>query len=286
MKAILLAGGSGTRLYPCTIATNKHLIPISGKPMIYYSLSTLLLAGSTEVLVVTSPDYIESFRKLLSPLSQLGLKIYFGVQKKPAGISDGIKVSEHFLKNESFLLALGDNIFIGPKLSQKLLALTNNPSPCSLLLYAVDNPSQLGVAVLKNGSITEIVEKPKKFISKYAITGLYHFSSTAIEIVKNLKNSSRGELEITDLIRNYLNKKEVSFEIADRGYVWMDAGTLDDIRQADRLVSSLEQQQGYLVGSPEEILLGKGFCTKKDLSRYLDKLPLNNYTEYLRKKAT
>jgi glucose-1-phosphate thymidylyltransferase len=250
-KGIILAGGSGSRLHPCTFATSKHLLPIYDKPMIYYPLSTLKLAGINEILIISDPKNIGNYRNLLGNGKSFGVKIDYEIQDRPEGIAQAFLIGDKFIKNNNCTLILGDNFFYGHELSQKIKV--NKNYGAKIFLHPVKNPNNYGVAQIKNKKIFKIQEKPKKFISNYAVTGLYQYDNKVVEYAKSLKKSKRGEYEITDLNNIYLKKKKLNFEILGKGYAWLDAGTFDDLLEVSFFVKTLQSRQGCLIGNPLEV---------------------------------
>ena len=250
-KGIILAGGSGTRLYPCTITTSKQLLPIYDKPMIYYPLCTLMLAGIKDILIISDPKNLNNYKNLLGNGKHFGIKIDYEVQPKPEGIAQAFLIAEKFINNNNCTLILGDNFLYGDNLSKKIKF--TKKIGAKIFLHAVKNPNKYGVAEIKNKKIIKIYEKPKKFISNYAVTGLYQYDHNVVRYAKSLKKSSRGEYEITDLNNIYLNKKKLDFDILGSGYAWLDTGSFDDLLDASLFVRTIQQRQGYLIGDPKKI---------------------------------
>ena len=244
MKGIILSGGSGSRLYPITLSVSKQIIPIYDKPMIYYPLSVLMLSGIKDILVITNKEYINVFKKQLGDGSDLGIKITYEIQKKPKGIPDAFLIAEKFIKNQNVLLILGDNLFYGQKLGRILKKSFKHSSGAKIFLHQVKNPNEYGVAEIGNKmKIKNIIEKPRKFISNYAITGMYLFDKKVLSLAKKLKPSKRNELEITDLLKHYLNKNKLNYEILGRGNSWFDAGTCDSLLSASQFMKAVEDRQ-------------------------------------------
>lgn len=250
-KGIILAGGSGTRLHPCTIATSKQLLPIYDKPMIYYSLTTLMLAGIKDILVISDPKNLDNYKNLLGNGKIFKIKISYKIQPKPEGIAQAFLIGEEFISNNDCTLILGDNFFYGHNLSDKIRSAKKKGA--RIFLHPVKNPNKYGVAKIKNKKIIKIYEKPKKFISNYAVTGLYQYDKDVVKYAKSLLKSKRGEYEISDLNNIYLDQKKLDFEILDRGYTWLDTGSFDDLLDASLFVRTIQQRQGILVGDPKKI---------------------------------
>ncbi len=250
MKGIILAGGSGTRLYPLTIAVSKQLLPVYDKPMVYYPITTLKLAGVTEILVITTPKDAPLFEKLLGDGWQWGLSIQYAVQDQPKGIADALLIGERFIGQENVMLMLGDNIIFGDGLGRSLQRL-NNPTGATIFAYRVANPSDYGVVSIdQSGMAVSIEEKPAKPTSKYAIPGLYFYDNKAIQFAKELTPSGRGELEITDLNKRYLELGELAVEVLSQGTVWMDMGSIDGLTEASEFVRVVQSRQGIKIGDP------------------------------------
>jgi glucose-1-phosphate thymidylyltransferase len=259
MKGIVLAGGLGTRLSPLTKVTSKQLLPVYDKPLIYYPLSTLMLAGIKEILVIATPDQINVFKKLLLEGQEFGLKISFRVQHKPAGIAESLILGEEFLQGSKAALILGDNLFHGPGLGRRLETF-NNVVGAQIFGYNVQDPSPYGVATInQNGSVTDLHEKPKNSLSKIAIPGLYFFDQTASSRAGELKPSSRGELEILDLLKSYLSDASLNLEMLPRGTAWFDSGTFDDLHEAGTYVKLMQERTGERVSDPHQIARAQGW---------------------------
>ena len=259
MKGILLAGGKGSRLFPVTYAVSKQLLPIYNKPLIYYPLSTLMLAGVNDICIVTNPDDLPLFKKLLSDGSQFGIKISYVTQSEPRGIADAILLSEEFLSGSEFCLILGDNIFHGPGLGRDLMR-NRNITGGVIFGFQVRNPSDYGVAEFDElGSLINVIEKPENPPSNTAITGLYFYENSVIQLVKELKPSNRGELEITDLNKKLLLEDRLSLSMLPRGTSWLDTGTFDGIHDASSFVRIVEERTGILIGDPNEVALTQGW---------------------------
>ncbi len=282
-KGIILAGGSGTRLSPLTKAVNKQLLPIHDKPMIFYPLSVMMLANIRNILMIVNPGQIENFKKLLGNGSKYGIKINYKIQNKPRGLPDAFNLGKSFIADDNVALILGDNFFYGQSLTKKLEKTSLHKSGATIFLKEVAKPENYGVAKIKNNKIKQIVEKPKKFISKNAITGLYFFDKNVSKYASNLKPSKRGELEITDLINQYKKKNRLNFELIGRGAIWSDAGKIEDLSDVSNYVRSIEKVQGIKIACLEEISLSKKWITKKDISHNLKFYGNNEYSNYLKK---
>lgn len=282
-KGILLAGGSGTRLYPVTKVLSKQLLPLHDKPMIYYSLSTLMMAGIREIIIISTERDIIFFKNLFGDGSNLGVKFEYAVQKKPEGIAQSIIIAESFLKKSSFALMLGDNIFYGNNFS-KILKKTSKRSGATIFAYHVKDPSRYGVVQAnKNGKAISLEEKPKKPKSNYAVTGLYFYDNEAIKVAKNLKPSLRNELEITDVNKFFLKKDKLNVEFLNRGFAWLDAGTFQSFYESSQLISTIEMRQGIKIGCIEEIAYRNKWITKKFLKSILHLYGNSDYAKYLKK---
>lgn len=283
MKGIILAGGSGSRLYPCTIASSKQLLPVYNKPMIYYPLSTLMLAGIKEILIISTSRDIPRYKELLSTGSKWGLKIKYAIQKKPNGLAEAFLIGQKFINNEPVCLILGDNIFYGDELISKLKNSTKLKVGAKVFAYPVKKPDQYGVVAFnKNGLASSIEEKPSKPKSNYAVTGLYFYDKEIVNIAKSIKPSRRGELEITSVNREYLKKKKLQVEILGRGMAWLDAGTEDSLLEASIFISTIEKRQGLKIACPEEIALKNSWITEKQFKKLLQHLGNNSYKQYLK----
>ncbi|MFL3025771.1 MAG: glucose-1-phosphate thymidylyltransferase RfbA [Candidatus Neomarinimicrobiota bacterium] len=288
MKGIILAGGSGSRLYPATKVTSKQLIPIYDKPMIYYPLSTLMLAGIKDILIISTPSDIENYKSLLGNGTKLGLKFSYKVQPSPDGLAQAFILGEEFIGNDDVCLILGDNIFYGSRLPKKLKECVDEVKNNHAIVfgYYVDDPERYGVVQFDlNGSAISIEEKPKKPKSNYAVSGLYFYPNDVIEIAKNQKPSDRGELEITDINNNYLNQKRLKVEQMSRGYAWLDTGTYDSLLEASLFVQTLEKRQGMKISCIEEIAYHMGYINKDKLLEIGNQISNNSYGQYIIKIA-
>jgi glucose-1-phosphate thymidylyltransferase len=287
MKGIILAGGNGTRLYPLTTVTSKQLLPIYDKPMIYYPLSTLMLAGINHILLISTPIDLSNFRKLLGDGSQFGITLEYAEQPSPDGLAQAFLIGEAFIKQDSCALILGDNIFYGSGFRKTLLHATEKAKSniATIFGYYVNDPQRFGIVELNGDKVISIEEKPAIPKSNYCITGLYFFDNRAIEFARNVVPSSRGELEITDIIRQYLDKQELSVEILGRGYAWLDTGTIDTLIDAGQYIQIIEKRQGIKLSIPEEIAYINKWLTKEQLLNAAEKYQKSPYGEYLRKVA-
>ena len=281
MKGIILAGGSGTRLYPLTKVVSKQLMPIYDKPMIYYPLSTLMSAGIREILIISTPKDTEKFKELLGNGGEYGCVFEYAVQENPNGLAEAFLIGEKFIGKEKVALILGDNIFYGSGLEQTLRGI-NNPEGGIIFAYHVQDPKRYGVVEFDNkNKAISIEEKPTKPKSNYAVPGIYFYNNSVVEITKNIKPSSRGELEITDVNKVYLEKGILSVQILDKGTAWLDTGTFNSLMQASQFVQVIEERQGQKIGCIEEMAYKMGFINKVQLDNLAKPLLKSGYGEYL-----
>ena len=286
MKGIILAGGSGTRLYPITKSISKQILPIYDKPMIYYPLSNLMSAGIKDILIISTPEDIDNFKKLLKDGSQIGINIEYAVQPSPDGLAQAFLIGEDFIGNDNVCLILGDNLFYGFGFSQILDESAKLKEGAIVFGYYVKEPQRYGVVDFDNsGNVLSLEEKPDKPKSNYAVTGLYFYDNTVVEKVKHLKPSARGELEITDLNKMFLNENKLQVKLLGRGMAWLDTGTHESLQQASNFIATIEFRQGLKVACIEEIAYHKGFIDSQRMFELAKEMKNNNYGQYLLKIA-
>ena len=285
MKGIILAGGSGTRLYPITLGTSKQLLPVYDKPMIYYPISVLMLAGIRDILIVTTPEDEASFKRALGGGEQIGINLTYAAQPSPDGLAQAFIIGEAFIGKDNVCLVLGDNIFYGQGFTPKLreaVKRTDAGQGATVFGYQVKDPERFGVVEFdENKRATSIEEKPEKPKSHYAVTGLYFYDNSVVEIAKQVKPSHRGELEITDVNRVYLEQGNLNVELLGRGFAWLDTGTHESLLQAAQFVETIEKRQGYKIACLEEIAFNQGWLSKEQMQTQADQLKKNGYGEYL-----
>ncbi|WP_195218649.1 glucose-1-phosphate thymidylyltransferase RfbA [Leuconostoc lactis] len=282
MKGIILAGGSGTRLYPITKATSKQLVPIYDKPMIYYPLSVLMLAGIKEILLISTPEYVGQFEALFGDGHDLGLNIEYAIQEEPRGLADAFIVGADFIGDDTVALVLGDNIFYGAGLSEKLQAAAQKTTGATVFGYQVHDPERFGVVAFDDdGKALSIVEKPEHPKSNYAVTGLYFYDNDVVDIAANVQPSARGEIEISDINQAYLDRGDLDVQVMGRGYAWLDTGTHESLLEASSFIATIQKQQNLKVASLEEIAYRMGYIGLDQLEALAQPLKKNDYGQYL-----
>ena len=288
MKGIVLAGGSGTRLYPLTMVTSKQLLPIYDKPMVYYPLSTLMLAGIRDILIISTPTDLPNFERLLGDGSRYGIHLSYKVQPSPDGLAQAFTLGEEFIAGDACAMVLGDNIFYGAGLGERLQTAVHNAGngQATVFGYYVNDPERFGIVEFDEaGRAISVEEKPKQPKSNYAITGLYFYDNRVVELAKQVKPSARGELEITDLNRMYLEAGDLSVQLLGRGYAWLDTGTMDTLVEAAEFVQVIETRQGIMISAPEEIAYRNGWITEAELLQSAETYGKSPYGEHLRRVA-
>lgn len=288
MKGIVLAGGSGTRLYPLTMVTSKQLLPIYDKPMVYYPLSTLMLAGIRDILIISTPTDLPNFERLLGDGSRYGIRLSYKAQPSPDGLAQAFTLGEEFIAGDSCAMVLGDNIFYGAGLGEHLRTAVQNAKngQATVFGYYVNDPERFGIVEFgEDGRVISVEEKPKQPKSNYAITGLYFYDNRVVELAKQVKPSARGELEITDLNRMYLEAGDLNVQLLGRGYAWLDTGTMDTLVEAAEFVQVIEQRQGIMISAPEEIAYRHGWITGEQLLYSAKQYGKSPYGEHLRNVA-
>src|ERR1700731_175386 len=286
MKGIILAGGSGTRLYPATLAINKQLLPVYDKPMVYYPLSVLMLAGIRDILLISTPEHLPFYQRLLGDGSAWGIRLVYIVQDKPVGLAHAFILGREFVGGDRVALILGDNLFYGHGLSAELADAGRRAEGATVFAYHVSEPSQYGVVKFDEANRpVDVVEKPAQFLSNWAVTGLYFYDNAVLDIAPQLRPSARAELEITDINRRYMEAGKLHVVKLGRGYAWLDTGTHDALLEASEFVRSIQHRQGLLVGCPEEVAFTKGFISADDLRQLATRIGMTAYGGYLQQLA-
>lgn len=282
MKGIILAGGKGTRLYPSTITVSKQLLPIYDKPMIYYPISTLMLAGIKEILIISTPYDIDNYKKLLGDGSKLGMKFSYKIQEKPRGLAEAFILGEDFIGNDNVCLILGDNVFYGTGFKEVFSRINENKNAATIFGYQVNNPKEFGVVEFDDkGNVLSIEEKPEKPKSRYAVPGLYFYDNSVIEIAKKVKPSKRGELEITSINNEYLRQRKLKVETLGRGVAWLDTGSPSNMLKAGMFVETVQERQGFYIACLEEIAWREGFIDDSKLRALGEELKQTEYGKYI-----
>ena len=282
-KGIILAGGKGTRMSPLTKAVNKHLLPIYDKPLIFYPLSILMLSGIRDILIIVNKNELNQYKKIIPNGDNLGINIRYAIQERPSGLPEAFIIGEKFIGNSNVSLILGDNFFYGQSLSKTLISCTKISKGAKVLLHRVSNPEKYGVAKVSGKKVLKISEKPKKFLSDLAITGLYFFDNKVVNYSKKLKPSKRGELEIVDLLNLYRKKNQLNFDYIGRGGAWLDTGSIKDFYKTSSFVSAIENRQGLKIACLEEISLSKKWISKNQINKALEFYGNCEYSNYLKK---
>jgi glucose-1-phosphate thymidylyltransferase len=282
-KGIILAGGKGSRLSPLTKIINKQLLPLYDKPLIFYPLSILMLAGIRDILIITNPNEEKNFEKILGNGSNFGIKIQYIQQNKPNGLPEAFIIGEKFIKNQNVALILGDNFFYGQGFTKRIKEIINLKSGCTIFTYQVNNPQDYGIVDIKKNKILSIIEKPKKTKSNLAITGLYFFDKNVVNLAKKLKPSKRGELEIVDLLKEYLKKKKIKNEFMGRGSAWLDTGNVENLFETSQFISNIEKRQGLKIACLEEIAFNNKWISKSKINGQINFYGNCEYSKYLKK---